>query len=504
MEYDDFELEIGEGDADGYPVRILGSSAGEARATMRFPFDGLALENQLQKVEIELLRSQSQRRREPSPQERSTEEFGARLYQALFRGDIRLRWEMSRELARQHGRGLRLKLRIEAPELASVPWEFLYDVSRGEFLSLSSGSPLARYLNLQHPRTTLSVQQPLRILGVVCSPNDLVRLDIEAERRRVHDALKDVIDAGLVVVEWLGGQGWRDLQEAMATGEWHVVHFVGHGRFDPGRDEGAIAMVGRNGRTRAINATRLARILADHRSLRLVVLNACEGAKGSSRDVFSSASSILVRRGIPAVVAMQYEISDPSAIEFAETFYTYLGKGFAVDRAVTEARKAMSFVAEGPEWGTIVLFMHTTDGRIFDMDSSVPGQEDVNEGRPTEQEGVDEAGPDGDGTPEPSWSADVAPGAGIEDAEVSADDLATEPEVERSTGTRESVEPALAEDVSVGENERADPGHADPSASALVRRFDIQFKVATCAGHLGGRPHRGDSHSGGVGLARSA
>ena len=39
-------------------------------------------------------------------------------------------------------------------------------------------------------------------------------------------------------VSWLEGQTWRDLQKAMRGGPWHVFHFVGHGGFDPGADEG--------------------------------------------------------------------------------------------------------------------------------------------------------------------------------------------------------------------------------------------------------------------------
>src|SRR3712207_8645982 len=40
------------------------------------------------------------------------------------------------------------------------------------------------------------------------------------------------------------------------------------------------------------------------------------------RSIFSSTAATLVRRGIPAVVAMQYEISDPAAIQFSARFYT--------------------------------------------------------------------------------------------------------------------------------------------------------------------------------------
>lgn len=369
-EYEDFEIEI-RAQVDGaHAVRVLRSPSGEAQAVMQFPFDELGLENQLHKVEIEMLRSRSVGRRRPSQQERAAEELGSRLYEALFDGTVLLRWERSREIAEQSDRDLRLKLRIEDPKLASVPWEFLFDKSRGEFVTLSTRYSLVRYLNLPQPRSPLPIQLPLKILGVVSSPDDLPTLDVEAERLEVAEALETPVRKGLVVLNWLPGQGWRDLQRAMAVGQWHVVHFIGHGQFDPQTDEGAVAMVGRDGRARAISATILGRLLADHKSLRLAVLNACEGARGGTWDIFSSASAILVRRGIPAVLAMQFEISDLSAIEFSRTFYTYLGEGFPVDRAVTEARKAMSVVAQGPEWGTPVLYMNTTSGRIFRVEES--------------------------------------------------------------------------------------------------------------------------------------
>jgi hypothetical protein len=47
----------------------------------------------------------------------------------------------------------------------------------------------------------------------------------------------------------------------------------------------------------------------------------------------------MVRRGIPAVIAMQFEISDDAAIEFAPALYGALAARRAVDTAVAEARK---------------------------------------------------------------------------------------------------------------------------------------------------------------------
>ncbi len=82
----------------------------------------------------------------------------------------------------------------------------------------------------------------------------------------------------------------------------------------------------------------MARLLADHQSLRLVLLNSCEGARGSGRDIYSSTAAILVRQGIAAVLAMQYEITDRAAIEFSRVFYEALAYGLPIDTAVATAR----------------------------------------------------------------------------------------------------------------------------------------------------------------------
>ena len=59
MDYLDFEVEIDivEESKGVYPVRAHSSSAGEARGTMRFPFDKQALEKQLLALQYVLLHS---------------------------------------------------------------------------------------------------------------------------------------------------------------------------------------------------------------------------------------------------------------------------------------------------------------------------------------------------------------------------------------------------------------------------------------------------------------
>ena len=68
---------------------------------------------------------------------------------------------------------------------------------------------------------------------------------------------------------------------------------------------------------------------------------------------------------------MQYEITDRAAIEFSRDFYEALADNLPVDAAVTEARAAVSMDSM-LEWGTPVLYMHSPDGRVFDVLASAP------------------------------------------------------------------------------------------------------------------------------------
>jgi formylglycine-generating enzyme required for sulfatase activity len=368
LTYLDFELEIGPGRGREYPVTVVRSPAGEARETMRFPFDELALEIRLKDLQIALLRSGGQRRQALSPEEQTVQDFGRSLFDALLMGELRSLYHVSLREAAGQGKGLRLKLRIQPPELATLPWEFLYDTRRAEFVCLSRHTPLVRYLELPQPIQPLTAAPPLRILGMVASPRDLPPLDVAREKGRVERALRNLQGQSRVELGWLEGETWRDLQRAMRGGPWHVFHFVGHGGFDRAADEGFLALADEEGESRPLSATQLGRLLADHRSLRLALLNACEGARSGGRDVFSSTASILVRRGLPAVLAMQYEISDRAAIEFAQAFYEALADGLPVDAAVAEARKAISLaVNNSVEWGTPVLTMRAPDGILFSI-----------------------------------------------------------------------------------------------------------------------------------------
>ena len=392
MEPLDVDVEIRPDGAGSYWVEVR-SPAGEVRVASVFPFDAIALENRLQALQIALLTSAGGQRADISPNGQAVQEFASSLFQFLFVGEARSCYERSRDQARDQGAALRIRLRCQAPELASLPWEFLFDAQRNSYLSLSRRTQVVRYLEIPERIAPLRVTPPLRILGVVASPDDLPAIDVNRDRERLERSVAKLQRDGLVVLEWLPEPTWRSLQQALRQGQWHVFHFSGHGSFDRNKQSGQIAFVddapavGTSTSTRWLSADELGTLLGDTDSLRLAVLNACEGATADAQDIFSGTAASLVRRGTPAVVAMQYAISDRAAIELARAFYESLADGLAVDTALAEARKAMYVSISGTlEWGTPVLFMRTNSGVLFDVDHERPAP-------PPEAEGEVDAPP---------------------------------------------------------------------------------------------------------------
>ncbi len=368
MDYVDFELEIGPGSGGAYPVAVVHSPAGEARGMMSFPYDERALEDCLENLQIALLRSGGWRRSYLSPEERAVQAFGRTLFDALLIGDVRRLFHESQQGAEAQDKVLRLKLRIQAPELAALPWEFLYDARRAEYVCLFRNTSLMRYLDVAQTIQPLDVKPPLRVLGMVVSPRDLAPLDVERERQRVEGATRALQAEGLLELTWLEAGTWRDLQWVMRRGSWHVFHFVGHGGFDRETDEGFVALADDAGESERLTASRLGRLLVGDGLPRLAVLNGPGGARGGVQDVFSRTAVHLVREGIPAVLATQYEITDRAAIELAQAFYRSLAEGSAVDAAVTEARKAIRLAVDNTvEWGAPSLYTCAADGLLFNI-----------------------------------------------------------------------------------------------------------------------------------------
>ena len=122
-----------------------------------------------------------------------------------------------------------------------------------------------------------------------------------------------------------------------------------------------------------VDSERLRYLVKGRSRLALIVLNACLGTQGDDGQPFSSVASGLVKSGIPAVIAMQFEISDESARVIAKTFYTSLALNMPVDAALTEARLQIFLDDKNNlEWATPILYMQVPDGQLFEFKGPRP------------------------------------------------------------------------------------------------------------------------------------
>jgi CHAT domain len=360
IDYGELRVRISRTESGAYRVFATGPT-GEANGTFVLPFDGLELENFVLRIGR---RSTGSRRFESSERQRLIE-FGGRLFGALFQSDVLELYRSACESTRSEGKGLRISLALsDAPDLMNVPWEYLYD--RPDFVSISAWTPIVRYLDLPRTRRPLQVTFPLRILAMVSSPTDAPQLDVAREKEKLEGGLRRLIDAGAIEIRWLEEATLRALLREL---RWqpHVFHYIGHGAYDEQAGDGVLLLEDPQERGRAVTGAELGTLMADYPSLRLAVLNACEGARSSADDPFAGVAAGLVEREIPAVIAMQFEITDRAAIVFAEEFYWALADGYPVDSALAEARKAIFAEHNEVEWGTPVLFLRVPDGRIFEV-----------------------------------------------------------------------------------------------------------------------------------------
>ena len=359
--YDELRLRIDGRGAGAYHV-LASTGSAEAATSFALPFNELEIENFILRVS----RPRGRRRVDTSAVG-DAQRFGGELFKALFHGDVHDLYRDALTQARHQTRGVRLTLCLSgSPELIDVPWEYLYDDPN--FLAVSAFTPVVRYLDLPRAHRPLPVKPPLRILGVVSSPSDYEQIDADRERDNLERALSPLIEAGSVELHWLQRPATLGaLLKALQTHTFHALHYVGHGAYERDAGRGVLLFENEGGWAVPVSGDKLGTVLHDS-SLRLATLNACEGARAARTDPFAGVAGALVQRDIPAVVAMQFEISDEAAITFAGGFYESLTAGMPVDASIGAARLAMlAEHSDDIEWGTPVLFMRVADGRIFDL-----------------------------------------------------------------------------------------------------------------------------------------
>jgi streptogramin lyase len=368
LDYDDLKLRIEPGEGDSYRVVAFGPGGNTATGAFARPISQMELDNFILRVGL----PRRQVRKYRSSQMEEAKQLGTQLFESLLADDVGDLYHGARSVADSQNRGLRVTLYLTGvPELMEIPWEFLYDPGDAFFLSQSMYTPLVRSLDLRSASPPRKLTLPMKVLGMASAPQGFPGLDVNDERAKLARALEPLTSRGAVELEWLDSATLSELDRRVGdSDELHVIHYIGHGAYDESTQGGILAMEDSTGGVHEVTGEELGTLLRDERSLRLVVLNSCEGARTSHVDPFSGVASSLLRCGLPAVVGMQAEITDEAAITFSERLYTALAQGFPIDAALTQARKAIFAAGSDVEFGTPVLFLRGDTAQLFDVDAA--------------------------------------------------------------------------------------------------------------------------------------
>ncbi|MCX8066807.1 MAG: CHAT domain-containing protein [Anaerolineae bacterium] len=237
-----------------------------------------------------------------------------------------------------------------APDLHSVPWEYLHDGTG--FLATRYG--MARALTPTPLPPSPSPARRERGRGWPEGPGEGVRvislpadpllwpggepapyaLGVEEEWAQMLAVLQEA-DPSLELVRVVPPTA-DALDEALAGVYGGIFHFTGHGDWD-GRTA-YLLFETPSGASDPVESGRVADILRGR--VVLAVLSACRSATpGESRE--ANLAALLAAQGTPFVLGMQLTVPDVSARRFTTRFYHYLFRGESVLEAVRRGRLAV-------------------------------------------------------------------------------------------------------------------------------------------------------------------
>ena len=231
------EVAISPGEAVGsFRMGVVSSPAGEASAVAGLDV-GLLMTRRPELQQAVLASAVATRKILPES-ERCVREVGHQLFAALLGiGEVAGRYRASAALAAERGEPLRVVLRIGDPALAGLPWEAMYDeAARSMCAAAIRWSAMSGW---HHRRRAWRWTRCRCGSWQWCRRRAGFRPWIPVrERELLEKALARLTGTGLAEVTWAPSAAWADLQDILLGGVWHAVHFIGHGDFDPGRDEG--------------------------------------------------------------------------------------------------------------------------------------------------------------------------------------------------------------------------------------------------------------------------
>ncbi|MEZ4708564.1 MAG: CHAT domain-containing protein [Caldilineaceae bacterium] len=297
------------------------------------------------------------------------EAYGRRLGQVLF-ADAALVAGFAKAQFSARQQGVRLRVRLAIPStlfpLHALHWEKLILPDEPLPLSHSETVLVSRYLTSPDPRPiVLPKPRDVRALVVIARPTNLTQYGLADIK--VADELLSASTAlqATHFTQLTDGRATLDAIRDEIRGGHDLVYIVAHGKMVHAQPW--ICLENANREIEWVSGQNLAAMIgALERLPKLVVLTSCASAGvGQTGDagVLAALGPLLVRAGVPAVIAMQGNVLQETAAQFMPVFFGELNRSGCIDQAMAIAR---SKVRKQSDWWAPVLFMRLRSGLLFD------------------------------------------------------------------------------------------------------------------------------------------
>lgn len=300
------------------------------------------------------------------PREQLILNVGSTLFSELMQGAIRDLWVEARTEMARGTHHLRVRLNLHPPAVAALPWETLADPGRRTTLAADRSLALVRvatdveFVGRSRP---LESSLPAKILIAAAEEPD--NIDARAEIERIQTSLRALIPDQLEIEILSGRFDVHGLLDRLQSSRPDILHIISHGEADG-------LYLWENDELALVTASQLAATLNLVESVKFVFLNACLAGQPDSATPYASLAQRLLQIGIPAVIAMQFEVADRAAAQFAGFLYRALVDGpcpGAIDVAVSIARSNL-YISDPDriDYATPLLWLNATDGLILKLD----------------------------------------------------------------------------------------------------------------------------------------
>jgi hypothetical protein len=293
----------------------------------------------------------------PLLEEDNLRELGSQFFDLIIRNRVKRLFDTA--TGRREEGLLPFEIFLEDYNIAGWPWEYLYDTANNMFIC-QEFHPISRGVFTLIPTESLPpLRGKVQILLIIAVPPDEPGTTPQEEIKWIREVFTRFLGGSKVELKIVEMVAPSQLQMELHLQHFDIVHFYGHGGFDPARKEGYLKFERPDTSPTYVHASTFGQLLAGQ-NIHLVFLNGCETAKIDQKEdpTKSSMAGALLGRGIPAVIANQFSMIDVSSHYLSSIIYSALASGKSLVEAMRDGRRAMQFADDYRffDWGIPVLY----------------------------------------------------------------------------------------------------------------------------------------------------